>query len=668
MNKYFDVAFPSALSVAEHYRNSTTNYVFTTHAWLVSLFIDCPKDVWPGLHCPETAFKNKFIDAIKRKEIVWYAFAFDVQAELMDTSLFEFAIKLAHDLDDKFNFPRKVISCQRDVPSTTRSVIPLFKKNGVKAFTIGANDAVTAPAVPKIFNWIEPNSGENMIGMVHPGGYGGIKRKDAVMIDGYNEVMVALVHGDNSLPSDVSEIEAALASLKIEFPEAKVITGSSFEDFIEPLLARPDVIATLPVIQREMGDTWMHGVGSDPEKTSTLRLIMKARTKCIERGACMNDDQRFYRFSRLLLKGVEHTWGAGEDIYLHDEVNWENDAFHKVQNDPNFKFTVDSWLEQRSFFDMAIASLADHPLRAEIEQLRKDRIVSKKIDLAGYTTVQAPYSFNSDRFDMTIDGSTGHVTKLVDKATGRPWATDMNRLLEVQYQTFNKTDYMNFFQGYLSCATCDWAWLYFGKPGSEKNAKFTTGIYRPTVKRVLRKIESIYDHVIVHLNFGDYEHEKYGAPKNMYIRIHLPRLSGNDIRIDIIYTDKTATRAPESLWISFNPLVADPSRWEMDKLGELVSPLDIVRNGSCHLHGVGLGAHYSDDHGTLSVESVDTPVIAFGQPMPFPTPLNVVPDIAKYGFSFNLVNNIMGVNYIMWYPYISDDQVTQQSFVMRFGK
>jgi hypothetical protein len=50
----------------------------------------------------------------------------------------------------------------------------------------------------------------------------------------------------------------------------------------------------------------------------------------------------------------------------------------------------------------------------------------------------------------------------------------------------------------------------------------------------------------------------------------------------------------QALWVRMrpDPQVADPDTWGMSKLGSLVSPTDVVRNGSHSMHGV-------DDDGVL---------------------------------------------------------------------
>ncbi len=65
----------------------------------------------------------------------------------------------------------------------------------------------------------------------------------------------------------------------------------------------------LPVVTSEIGDTWIHGVASDPRKHARTRIVQRLRRECIDSGACdVMGDSRVWEFSRLLLKNGEHTW------------------------------------------------------------------------------------------------------------------------------------------------------------------------------------------------------------------------------------------------------------------------------------------------------------------------------------------------------------------------
>ncbi len=65
----------------------------------------------------------------------------------------------------------------------------------------------------------------------------------------------------------------------------------------------------------------------------------------------------------------------------------------------------------------------------------------------------------------------------------------------------------------------------------------------------------------------------------------------------------------------------------MDKLGSMVSPLDVVLNGSQHQHGVWNGVFYSDPTGSFDVNSLDAGVVSPGKRTIFPTPLTPLAEL-----------------------------------------
>ena len=85
----------------------------------------------------------------------------------------------------------------------------------------------------------------------------------------------------------------------------------------------------------------------------------------------------------------------------------------------------------------------------------------------------------------------------------------------------------------------------------------------------------------------------------------------------------------------------------MDKLGELVSPLEVIRNGNRKLHAVGKGVEYHGEEGGLIIETLDAPLVAPGE-MSLLNFNNKQPPM-KRGMHFNLYNNIWGTNFPMWF-------------------
>jgi hypothetical protein len=106
VNKYFDQYYLEAVQTAQQLRQNTTTdsrFIFTTHPWLLSLFVNCPKNIWPALHCPNTTSIKIIDDAIRKGEFTWHAFASNIQSEIIaDIGLVQHGLKLARDLDDRY--------------------------------------------------------------------------------------------------------------------------------------------------------------------------------------------------------------------------------------------------------------------------------------------------------------------------------------------------------------------------------------------------------------------------------------------------------------------------------------------------------------------------------------------------------------------------------------
>ncbi len=107
LNIYFHEYFPRAASVAQTLRalNSTQRLIYTTHPWLVSLFLDCPPNlVLAGvkLQCPTPDEVAVFTDAIAHGDISWHRGPFNLQPENGEASLFQAGLGIAADLDARF--------------------------------------------------------------------------------------------------------------------------------------------------------------------------------------------------------------------------------------------------------------------------------------------------------------------------------------------------------------------------------------------------------------------------------------------------------------------------------------------------------------------------------------------------------------------------------------
>ena len=133
--------------------------------------------------------------------------------------------------------------------------------------------------------------------------------------------------------------------------------------------------------------------------------------------------------------------------------------------------------------------------------------------------------------------------------------------------------------------------------------------------------------------------------------------------------NKTSTRLPESGFVAFNPASTSANsskeRWQIEKMGEIVDVLDVVRNGSQRLHAI-TGAFFGSSSGAerLRLSSLDVAVATIGERFPLPLVDANKPDVSQ--FAYLLFNNVWGTNYPMWYPFDEADKNSQFRFQIQF--
>eukprot|EP00823_Brevimastigomonas_motovehiculus_P008810 TRINITY_DN824_c0_g1_i2.p1 TRINITY_DN824_c0_g1~~TRINITY_DN824_c0_g1_i2.p1 ORF type:complete len:655 (+),score=144.20 TRINITY_DN824_c0_g1_i2:280-2244(+) len=641
-------------------------YVWMTASWLVSLYLDCPP--FPGLHCPNVKAQTALREAIARGDITYHAYPFSSQLEATDADTFLYGLDMTHTMDRQLNRSLSTVINQRDVPGATRASIPLLKSRGIKAFTIGVNTFSAAPAVPSASVWKDPISGESIFLLVHPGGYGGLSKSDAVIVDGLSHALIFAWRGDNAGPHEPVELLAEFAALRLEFPKAHVFS-STFEAFITQLETVAD---KLPVYTQEIGDTWIYGIASDPLKLAQLRTMSRLRSACVHSpsSACDSTSTQFANFSRLLLKGTEHTWGCDVKKLLkhgHAEWNyWSNIDLTKARATVSgYKDLENSWDEQRNYaIKYAVAALpVSHPLRTQIESAFSALHPSWP-SLQGYTPLSFSTVLEYGPFSFQFSDAFGGLIKLFDKVHNVNWAEDTNPLGRFLYQSYTEKDFNTFMSEYGRCDYvhhCTWAYADYGKPGVDKYASPIRQDAQMQVEELYGKEFSSFYSVWVHGTMAFPLVSLYGAPTDVWINyLFYSDMNNVHMNVDLLLFNKTATRIPEALWMQFMP--APSGAWEMNKLSQWLEVGNVITNGSFHLHavqdGVRLSLQQSDNQ--LLIESLDAGLFSFGTPSAFPTPLRA-PDFSQ-GASANLYNNLWGTNYVEWYPFRDVDK----NLVFRF--
>jgi hypothetical protein len=86
--------------------------------------------------------------------------------------------------------------------------------------------------------------------------------------------------------------------LRQSYPGARIIS-SSFQNFLEDIAG---VSAELPLFNRDISDSWLQGIASDPKRVQQYLALQRALKTCFDRKLCTNDDEQLVNASRFLIK------------------------------------------------------------------------------------------------------------------------------------------------------------------------------------------------------------------------------------------------------------------------------------------------------------------------------------------------------------------------------
>lgn len=629
-------------------------FVWTTGSWLIQEFLkrQNPHEVERMERC------------IKKGWISWHALPFTTHTELMDKELFEFGLSIAKKLDRRYG-KKTTAGKMTDVPGHTKAIIPLLQQHGIHYLHIGVNPTSKNPDVPKLFLWRDEESGAEVI-VNYAATYGEVLDVDCV-----EDILTFANTGDNTGPPSKEDVLNNFEALQKKY-NAYQVTGSTLNEFANKLWAVKD---QLPVVTEEIGDTWIHGIGTDPKKVTLYRELLRLKNKWRQQGELEKGSSEYNNFLEKLIMIPEHTWALDLKKHFPDFRNYQKEDFNRARQadilgedivpekykyirlfamnekeeassgldnlteKSSYSFYESSWKEQRGYIQNAIECLSEEK-KLEVQQ-QFERLIPIQDELIG-ELLQANVHYEINGFSVRFK-KDGAIDSLVDR-TGYSWCDSEHSLGKVVYEIFGVEDYDYWFEHYMCNLekTYQWATSDFNKPGMDLlpntacNRKFTP---------VVDKIVKVENKVKLLLKFEPTICDDFGCPRKVVVTY---TFNGDDhkIDLDVEWFEKDANRLPEALWIQFNPLVKDSTKWYMDKMGMLISPLDVVSDGNRNLHGLNSGVYYKGEKEVV-IETLDAPLVAVGAPKILKFD-NQVADLDN-GFYFNLYNNVWGTNFPMWY-------------------
>ena len=96
----------------------------------------------------------------------------------------------------------------------------------------------------------------------------------------------------------VAEIRQNHEIIRQSYPGARIIS-SSFQHFLEDVAG---VAPELELFDRDISDSWLQGIGSDPKRVQQYQALQRALTTCFDRKLCSTDDDQLRSASRYLVK------------------------------------------------------------------------------------------------------------------------------------------------------------------------------------------------------------------------------------------------------------------------------------------------------------------------------------------------------------------------------
>lgn len=597
MERYMTEYIPRALEVARALRGSGEGFVWTVGSLLVQEYLERAGNG-----------AREMEEAIGRGEIRWHGLPCTTHTELMDEGLFRYGLSLSQKLDRRFGTKTRSAK-MTDVPGHTRAMIPYLAEAGIEFLHIGVNPASTVPDVPALFRWRDISGRE--ITVMYQRGYG-----DFAPIGNSGRALYFAHTGDNHGPQDPEHIWKVYEELHEKYPGVRIRAGS-----LEDVAAVARTLTDLPVVTEEIGDSWIHGVGSDPGKVSVFRSLLRLAGEMPEQ-----DRESLYR---QLLFIPEHTWGLDEKTHLgHNGVGehryFVRKEFEAVRSGERFRKMEESWQEQRDYLREGIRALGGNwrLLGGDILAARKGEFP----DLQGFQAVSGEISLEEYRICFDQNGA---LEKLV---RGEKVLADKNHLWgQVSYEVFSQMEYDRFYRQYVTC-DAQWAVEDFGKVGIDSAVPERLSV-RPGLTGIYRKGREI----VCLLEFTGVSHTLYGAPGSLTMRWEfLPEA----VSLELLWRDKPATRAAEALWLRFRPM---EKLRGIRKLSQWIDPLQVVEKGGRSLHATDWGVRFD----SLRIACRDCALVGPGASELFAFS-GELPD-PEDGTGFLLYNNVWGTNFVMWY-------------------
>ena len=668
-------------------------FKWTAPGWVMSKVME----QWIG----QTDERRKSLDEkFSKGRFVAHAMPFTIETDICEPEVITRGLGFASRLSRQYHLPLPLSAKVTDMPSHSGELATVLANAGVKFLHIGCNWPSGAVQTPGIFWWQGPDGSKLLT--FYSSIYGTatgfnwsyeMGGKDPLVgkrllppVDWPYKVWPAIiVTMDNSGPPKAQEVKALIDEAQKKMPGVKIKMGT-MDDFVTAFLAdKPN----LPTVKKEMPDTWVHGMMSDPGGSTLSRAtapllaadeLLNTQLKKWGLPVVSASDSIAKAYEMMALY-AEHTWGGSAS------VNEYGEAFKKL---PASKFASleASWEDKTNYIREASSTanrlkkenlkwlarsvkcapnsvIVYNPLpwkRNGIVQVQGQSVFVENIPAGGYATVVMPdkegISTSNNQFienqfyKITFDVKKGTIASLIDKRSGYDWAANVSGKQTGQYcnERFTYEQAAKYTGDYQQKR----AWKVFGESGDWLHP----GINKPGMiseKRTPYRMASPVGGSLTIRNNGLQQIATLEMPADTANHLPATKLMvtlANDqpyLDLEITILNKAKDNWPEADWLALPFNIKNPVFKLYRPLGMMDPAKDILAGANKNMYSIGQGVTLTDATGKgIAVCPLDHPLISLDTPGCWKFSLDFVPK--KPIVYLNLYNNQWNTNYRYWYP------------------
>ena len=212
--------------------------------------------------------KERVVEALKSKYFAVHALPFTIETEASDLETLARSFQSSSDISREYNIELPTDAKMTDVPEHSWILPTVLANAGVRFLHLGCNAASQSPEVPDLFWWEGPD-GSRVLTMYSWKYYG----TDVVPPEGWPyKTWIAIIHtNDNQGAPEPEVVQQTIDEIKRLNPNARVTQGR-MSDFYDLLIKEN---AEIPVVRKDMPDTWIHGYMSKPAEVKISRTVRK---------------------------------------------------------------------------------------------------------------------------------------------------------------------------------------------------------------------------------------------------------------------------------------------------------------------------------------------------------------------------------------------------------